>query len=394
MSSFFANRRIANLVQAAVAAATAVPGVALAEYGLNMPRGVTELSRQHYDLHMLIFYICVAIGVVVFGVMFWAIFHHRKSRGAVAQQFTHSTTAELIWTTIPMLILIGMAVPATKALIAMESTGAPDMQIKITGYQWKWRYDYLDEGFGFFSSLDEKSNEARQLNSGISPHDVENYLLEVDEPVVVPVGKKIRFLTTANDVIHSWWVPDLGWKRDAVPGFINSSWAVIDEPGVYRGQCAELCGRDHAFMPVVLKAVEEDEYRQWVTRKLDEQQAEASEAGKTFAFAELMTRGEEVYKGNCAACHQANGQGIPGAFPALAGSAVATGELEGHVNIVLNGKPGTAMAAFRNQLSEADLAAVLTYERNAWGNEELLAEGAIKILQPADIVTRLAAEGL
>lgn len=370
-----------------------LPGVALAEYGLNMPRGVTELSRQHYDLHMLIFYICVAIGVVVFGVMFWAIFHYRKSRGAVAQQFTHNTTAELIWTTIPMLILIGMAIPATRALIAMESSGRPDMQIKVTGYQWKWRYDYLDEGFGFFSSMDEKSNEARQLRSGVSPYDVEHYLLDVDEPVVVPVGKKIRFLTTANDVIHAWWVPDLGWKRDAIPGFVNSSWARIDEPGVYRGQCAELCGRDHAFMPIVVKAVGEDEYRQWVDEKLAAQRAMAAEEDREFSFAELMSRGEQVYKGNCAACHQANGQGIPGAFPALAGSALVTGALEEHIGIVLYGKPGTAMAAFGEQLSAADLAAVLTYERNAWGNDAQLAADAVRQIQPADVTVRLAQGG-
>ena len=367
-----------------------LPGIAWAEYGLNMPRGVTQQSHQHYDLHMLIFYICVAIGVVVFGVMFWSIFHHRKSRGAVAAQFSHSTTVELLWMAIPMLILIGMAVPATRVLIAMESTGNPDMQIKVTGYQWKWRYDYLDEGFGFFSSLAADSNEARQLRSGISPHTVPNYLLEVDEPLVVPVGKKIRFLTTANDVIHAWWVPALGWKRDAVPGFINSSWARIEEPGTYRGQCAELCGRDHAFMPVVLKAVEQDEYRDWVKQMQQKQQDSASEADQTFSFDELMTRGEQVYATNCSACHQAGGQGIAGAFPALAGSALATGALQDHVQIVLHGKTGTAMAAFGAQLSAAELAAVITYERNAWGNDQQLAEAAERMVQPADITVQLA----
>ncbi len=289
-----------------------------------------------------------------------------------------------------MLILIGMAVPATRVLIAMESTGNPDMQIKVTGYQWKWRYDYLDEGFGFFSSLAADSNEARQLRSGISPHTVPNYLLEVDEPLVVPVGKKIRFLTTASDVIHSWWVPALGWKRDAIPGFINSSWARIDEPGVYRGQCAELCGRDHAFMPIVLRAVEEQEYRDWVVQMQQKQQDSASEANQTFSLDELMARGEQVYTTNCSACHQAGGQGIPGAFPALAGSAIATGALQEHARKVLYGKAGTAMAAFGVQLSAAELAAVITYERNAWGNDQQLAEAAERMGQPADIAVQLA----
>lgn len=239
-------------------------GPAAADWALNMPRGVTPISRDVYDLHMLIFWICVWIGVAVFGVMFWSIIHHRKSKGVVAAQFHHSTKAEIIWTIIPALILIGMAIPATRTLIAMESTGDSDLTIKVTGYQWKWHYDYVDEGISFFSTLAKSSNEARQRGSGIDPTSVENYLLEVDRPLVVPVNKKIRFLTTANDVIHAWWVPALGWKRDAIPGFINESWAIIEKPGVYRGQCAELCGRDHAFMPIVLIAKEEDEYQQWV----------------------------------------------------------------------------------------------------------------------------------
>ena len=364
------------------------PGAAFAEYGLNMTRGVTPISREVYELHMLIFWICVVIGVVVFGVMFWSIFHHRKSRGAVAAvHMTHSTRAEIVWTAIPILILVGMAIPATRTLIAMESVAESDLTIKVTGYQWKWRYDYLDEGFGFFSNLAQDSNEARQLDSGLNPYEVPNYLLEVDEPLVVPVNRKILFLTTANDVIHAWWVPELGWKRDAIPGFVNSSWAYIDTPGTYRGQCAELCGRDHAYMPVVLKAVPEEEYSAWVEERKALQVALQEEAGQTFSREDLMARGKAVYDTNCTACHQAGGQGIPGAFPALAGGGITVGPIGEHMKIVLYGKPGTAMQAFGAQLGDADLAALVTYERNAWGNDALLAEGAIDMVQPADVAT-------
>jgi cytochrome c oxidase subunit 2 len=356
-------------------------GPAAADWALNMPKGVTPISRDVYDLHMLIFWICVAIGVVVFGVMFWSIIYHRKSRGAVAAQFHHSTKAEIIWTIIPALILIGMAIPATKTLIAMESTGESDLTIKVTGYQWKWHYDYVDEGISFFSTLAKSSNEARQLGSGIDPASVENYLLEVDNPIVVPVNKKIRFLTTANDVLHAWWVPALGWKRDAIPGFINESWAVIEEPGVYRGQCAELCGRDHAFMPIVLIAKEEGEYRQWVEEMKQAQAGAAAEADKEWTREDLMAKGEQVYGSICAACHQADGKGIPGVFKPIAGSPVATGPLADHINIVLNGKAGTAMAAFGGQLNDVELAAVITYQRNAFGND------TGDVVQPKDIQT-------
>jgi len=378
-------RACTRLATVALAGWALLPRAALAEYGYNLTRGVTPISREVYDLHMLIFWICVAIAVVVFGAMFWSIFHYRKSRGAVAAQFEHSTRAEIAWTIIPVIILVVMAVPATRVLVAMEDNADAEMTIKVTGYQWKWRYDYLDEDIGFFSSLDEKSNEARQLNSGISPYQVPNYLLDVDEPVVVPINKKIRFLTTSNDVIHAWWVPDLGWKRDAIPGFINSSWALIEEPGIYRGQCTELCGRDHAFMPVVLKAVSEEDYRAWVEEKRGVQLAAAEDAVKTFTLEEQMARGEGVYKQYCGACHQANGQGIPGAFPALAGSAIALGPIADHVDIILNGKAGTAMAAFGGQLDDAQIATVVTYERNAWGNDSQLAEGVESIIQPTEV---------
>ena len=362
-----------------------------AEYGLNLTRGVTPISEEVYDLHMLIFWICVVIAVVVFSILLWAIIFFRKSKGAVADtSLKHNTKLEIIWTAIPVLILIGMAIPATRVLIAMEDTSEPDMTIKVTGYQWKWRYDYLEEGIGFFSSLHESSDKARQRNSGIDPKSVENYLLEVDNPVVVPINKKIRFLTTANDVLHAWWVPDLGWKRDAIPGYINSSWAEITKPGVYRGQCAELCGKDHGFMPVVLHAVSEEEYQVWVEEQKTLMAAAEADSGKEFTLAELMTRGEKVYQANCAACHQAGGDGLPGAFPALKGSAITVGPVVDHINIVLNGKAGTLMAAFGPQLGDADLAAVITYERNSWGNDALVEEEVV--VQPRRIAEQRGAE--
>lgn len=232
-----------------------------ADLALNMPRGVTAISQDVYSLHMLIFWICVAIGVVVFGVMFWSIYHHRKSRGAVPAQFHESTVVEVVWTVIPMLILIGMAVPATKTLVRMADARDAELTIKVTGYQWRWQYDYLDQDVKFFSTLSTPQAQIRN----VAAKD-EHYLLEVDHPLVVPVGKKVRILTTAADVIHSWWVPDLGWKKDAIPGFINEAWTLIEKPGTYRGQCAELCGKDHGFMPVVVKAVPEAEFQQWLAQ--------------------------------------------------------------------------------------------------------------------------------
>ncbi|MDX1519592.1 MAG: cytochrome c oxidase subunit II, partial [Gammaproteobacteria bacterium] len=280
-------------------------GPAWAEYGLNLTRGVTPISQQVYDLHMLILWIVTIIGVLVFGVMFWSIFHHRKSKGAVAAQFHHSTKAEIIWTIIPILILVAMAIPATKTLIFMEKTGDAEMTVKVTGYQWKWKYDYMDEDLSFFSSLSQASNEARQLGSGIDPNEVDNgnYLLEVDNPIVLPINTKIRILTTANDVIHAWWVPALGWKRDAIPGFINDNWTYIEEPGTYRGQCAELCGKDHGFMPIVLKAVPKEEYVAWVEEMKLAQAEAAAGADREWSMDELMSKGEQVYGANCASCH-------------------------------------------------------------------------------------------
>ncbi len=349
-------------------------GGASAEYGLNLPRGVTPIANEAYDLHMMILWICVAIGVVVFGAMFYSILNHRKSKGAVAAQFHESTVVEIVWTIIPFLILIGMAIPATKALIAMEDTSNSDLSIKVTGYQWKWQYEYLDDGISFFSTLATPKEEIydRQAKN-------EHYLLEVDNPVVVPVGKKVRLLITASDVIHAWWVPELGMKKDAIPGFVNEMWFRIDKPGIYRGQCAELCGKDHGFMPIVVDARSEADYAAWVAEQKMAMASASAANDREWTKAELMERGEQVYNSSCAACHQANGQGLPGAFPALAGGKITTGPLAGHIDIVMNGKAGTAMAAFGAQLSDADMAAVITYERNAWGNN------TGDVVQPGDI---------
>ncbi|AMX01212.1 cytochrome c oxidase subunit II [Microbulbifer thermotolerans] len=334
-------------------------------WGVNMRQGVTEVAQSTYDLHMLIFWICVAIGVLVFGVMFYSMWRHRKSRGYKAAQFHESTIVELVWTIIPTLILIGMAVPATKTLYDIYDTEEADIDIMVTGYQWKWKYDYLGSDVSFFSNLSTPRTQIdnRQPKS-------EHYLLEVDEPLVIPVNKKVRFLLTANDVIHSWWVPELAVKKDAIPGFINEAWARVDEPGIYRGQCAELCGKDHGFMPIVVKAVPEAEYNAWLSERAVAAAKMKALTEKTFTFDELFARGEQVYNRTCAACHQPNGQGVPGAFPAIAGSKIATGPLEGHLNIVIYGsKVNPAMQAFGQQLSEVDLAAVITYQRNAFGND-------------------------
>ena len=351
-----------------------VAGMAVAEYGLNLRPGVTPIAQEAYSLHMLILWVCVAIGIVVFGAMFYSIVYHRKSKGAVAAQFHESTAVEIAWTIVPFLILIGMAIPATKALIAMEDTRNSDISIKVTGYQWKWQYEYLDEGVNFFSTLSTPKEEIFNRADKNT-----NYLLEVDNPVVVPVNKKVRLLITANDVIHAWWVPDLGMKKDAVPGFVNEMWFSIDTPGTYRGQCAELCGKDHGFMPIVVIAKEQADYEAWLAEQQKAAGAAAADADRTFSKDELMARGEKVYNTNCAACHQANGEGVPGAFPAIKGGAISTGPVAGHLAIVLNGKTGTAMQAFGAQLNDADLAAVVTYERNAWGND------TGDVVQPADV---------
>jgi cytochrome c oxidase subunit 2 len=336
---------------------------------INLTRGVTEQSRLNYELHMTVLWICVVIGILVFSAMFLSIVLHRKSKGYKAAKFTHSTKAEMLWSIIPVLILVVIAVPATRALIVMEVTPATEMTVKITAFQWRWKYEYLDEGIEFISSLAASSNAARRLDSGIDPASVDNYLLEVDHRLVLPAGTKIKFLITADDVIHSWWVPALGWKRDAVPGFINEAWAEIQKPGIYRGQCAELCGRDHGFMPIVLEVLPPEQFQQWVNQQKQNAATEQAESERLWTQQELMERGESVYQTQCATCHQADGSGLAPAFPALAGSAVVTGPLAEHISVVLNGRSGTAMQAFGGLLSGSDIAAVLTYTRNSFGNE-------------------------
>ncbi len=346
----------------ALIAGASLSAPALADWRMNMLPGVTGISNEIYSLHMTILWICVAIGVGVFGVMFWSIFAHRKSRGYKPAHFHENTVVEILWTIIPFAILVIMAIPATATLVDMYDTTEADLDIKVTGYQWRWKYDYVDEGFGYFSNLATPQDEIYNRMDK-----TENYLLEVDRPLVIPAGQKVRFLMTANDVIHSWWVPAFGLKKDAIPGFINEAWATVDEPGIYRGQCTELCGKDHGFMPVVVKVVPQDEYDQWVIEQREAAETERQLTEKDWTLEELMERGEGVYASYCAACHQQDGSG-GGAFPALAGSPVATGDIQGHMDMVINGVSGTAMQAFGEQLSEADLAAVITYERNAWGN--------------------------
>jgi cytochrome c oxidase subunit 2 len=346
------------------------PLSAMADWALNMREGATPISQEIYNLHMVTLWVVTIIGILVFGVMFWSIFHHRKSKGVKAAKFSHSTTVEIIWTIIPTVIIISLAIPATKLLIKMDDTSEAAITIKATGSQWKWKYDYLDgvgEGLTFYSNLDKDSKEVSQRDSGLDPMESENYLLDVDEPIVLPVNTKIRILTTAQDVIHAWWVPDLGWKRDAIPGFINDNWAVIEKPGTYRGQCAEICGAGHGYMPIVVKAVSMDEYTEWVEDKKLAIAAAKNTSDIVLNMEELMTKGEAGYKAQCLVCHQANGEGIKGAFPALVKSPVSTekGRRLEHIHQIIYGK--NLMPAL-GHLSDVDIAAITTYERNAWGN--------------------------
>ena len=355
--------------------ALASPGAFAAWDLLNLPIGVTPISRIVYDLHMLILWICIAIGIVVFGVMFFSIVRHRKAAGAQAAQFHHSTLAEIAWTVIPIIILVVMAVPATTTLIEMEDTTDADLTVKVTGYQWKWKYEFIEDDLTVYSNLAVSSRQAIYED----PTKVENYLLEVDNPIVFPVGKKVRLLLTADDVIHAWWVPAFGQKKDAIPGYINEIWTRVDEPGVYRGQCAELCGKDHGFMPIVVRAAPEEEYKAWIAQQKAAQAEQAALAMREWSKTELMALGEKVYVTSCATCHQVDGVGIEGAFPSIRGSGVVTGGVEAHLKLVMDGRQGTAMRPFGVQLSDVELAAVVTYQRNAFGN----ATG--DIVQPAMI---------
>ncbi|PCJ92500.1 MAG: cytochrome c oxidase subunit II [Porticoccaceae bacterium] len=344
-------------------------------WAVNMPRGVTSVSNAIYDIHMIVFWICVVIGVGVFAVMFYSMYAHRKSRGAVAANFHENTTAEVVWTIIPALILVVMAIPATKTLLEVYDTSEAEMDIKITGYQWKWQYEYLGEDVVYMSELATPESEIYNT----APKG-QHYLQEVFEPLVIPVKTKVRFLITSKDVIHSWWVPDFAVKRDAIPGFVNETWTYVDEPGVYRGECAELCGKGHPFMPIVVNVLEKEEYNAWLAEKKVQVAAIRELTKKTFTLEELMVSGEAAYNRSCASCHMVNGEGIPGVFPALKGSAVATGEISKHLDVVVNGVAGTAMQSFGGQLSEIDLAAIITYERNAWGHD------TGDVVQPIDVL--------
>jgi len=337
------------------------------QYTLNMRKGVTDISAEVYDMHMLMFIICVVIGVGVFGVMFVSMFFHRKSRGAKPANFHESVKVEIAWTITPFIILIGMAFPATKLLINMEDASEPDVTVLVTGSQWKWHYKYMDNDVEFFSKIATQQDQIK----GKIPKGV-NYLLEVDRPLVIPTGKKIRFLVTSDDVIHSWWVPDFAVKQDANPGFINDAWAIANEPGIYRGQCAELCGKDHGFMPVVVIAKEPAEFDKWIAEQEAIQMQAKEEEQRLLAMnmtmPEAMTQGEQVYLANCAACHMPNGEGLPGVFPALKGSQIAVADKPRHIEIMINGVTGSAMQSYAKQLTMSEIAAVVTYERNAWGN--------------------------
>ena len=357
-----------------VAAAGAFPG-ARAAWELNLPPPSTPIAAEILGLHNAIMLVCLVIFVVVFGVMFYSLYAHRKSRGHEPATFSHSNKVEVIWTVIPFLILVGLAIPSTATLLRMEDTTDAELTIKITGYQWKWRYEYPEQDISFFSTLaTSRSQIENREEKG------EHYLREVDNPVVLPAGKKVRLLLTANDVIHAWWIPKFGVKKDAIPGFVNEMWVLVDEPGTYRGQCVELCGKDHGFMPIVAEVLSPEDFDAWVRERQNAQAVAPQPPARDWDKAELLAKGEQVYT-QCAACQGDDGQGIANAFPAIAGSAVATGPVDEHVSLVLNGRAGTAMQAFKDQLSDVELAAVITYQRNSFGN------GTGDVVQPATVQT-------
>jgi len=366
-------------------------GVALAQVGdmpggpqvnqLNLHRGVTQIASDIMDLHSFLLVICTLIFIGVFGVMVYSIVKHRKSKGAVPATFHENVGVEIAWTVIPFLIIISMAVPATRAVVAMKDTSNADLTVLVTGYQWKWGYEYLDgpaQGVKFLANL----STPRDQIDGKAPKS-DTYLIETDRHLVVPVNKKVRVVLTANDVIHSWMVPQFGVKQDAMPGVLRETWFRATKAGTYRGQCAELCGKDHAFMPIVVEVMEQADYEKWATEQRQALQAAADDPTKTYELEELRARGEKVYAANCIACHQANGQGLPNTFPALAGNEkVVLAPMKEQIEVILNGRPGTAMAPFRDLLNDVEIAAVATYTRHAWGNN---GKGPDPIVQPSDV---------
>lgn len=373
---------------AAAIAMTSFGGAAFAEnvsgqpLQYNLAEPVTEIARQIYDLHTLMLVICLVIFVAVFGVMFYSIYAHRKSKGAKSASFHESVKVEIAWTIVPFLIVIGMALPATKTVVAMKDTSNADLTIKATGYQWKWGYEYLageGEGISFLSTLATPRDQIDD-HEGQAVARGENYLMEVDNHVVVPVNKKVRVVTTANDVIHAWMIPAFGVKQDAIPGFVRDTWFKAEEEGIYRGQCAELCGKDHAYMPIVVEVMSEENYSKWVQAKLDEMKAKQDDPTKEWTKEDMVARGEQVYNANCAACHQASGEGIPGAFPTLVAAPSVVGPQAAQIDILLNGK-GAGMPAWK-QLSDVEIASVITYTRNAWANA---GTGTDPVVQPSAV---------
>ncbi|MAZ09778.1 MAG: cytochrome c oxidase subunit II [Sutterellaceae bacterium] len=376
------------VASAAAIAMTSFGGAAFAEnvsgqpLQYNLAEPVTEIARQIYDLHTLMLVICLVIFVAVFGVMFYSIYAHRKSKGAKSASFHESVKVEIAWTIVPFLIVIGMALPATKTVVAMKDTSNADLTIKATGYQWKWGYEYLageGEGIAFLSTLTTPRDQIDD-HEGQAVARGENYLMEVDNHVVVPVNKKVRVVTTANDVIHAWMIPAFGVKQDAIPGFVRDTWFKAEKEGIYRGQCAELCGKDHAYMPIVVEVMSEENYSKWVQAKLDEMKAKQDDPTKEWTKEDLVARGEQVYNANCAACHQASGEGIPGAFPALVAAPSVVGPQADQIAILLNGK-GAGMPAWK-QLSDVEIASVITYTRNAWANA---GTGTDPVVQPSAV---------
>jgi cytochrome c oxidase subunit 2 len=344
---------------------------------VNLTPGVTRIAADQWWIHNFLLVVCLVIFVSVFGVMFYSLWAHRKSRGAKSADFHESTAVEIAWTIVPFIIVIGLAVPATRMVVEQKDTSQADLTIKATGYQWKWGYEYLKgEGAGI-SMLSTLATPRAQIE-GKEPKS-ETYLMEVDNALVVPVDQKIRMVVTANDVIHAWMVPAFGVKQDAIPGFVRDTWFRAEKVGTFRGNCAELCGKDHAFMPIVVEVKSQADYKTWVDGKKEEMLARADDPTKEWQVADLTDRGAKVYAANCVACHQGTGKGVPGAFPALEGSKVVLGKQDDQIALLLNGKQGTAMASFK-QLSDVELAAVATYTRNAWGNK-----ADDNVVQPKDV---------
>ena len=382
-----------NAAIAAIIGVTALVALislpAMASYDVNIPQPASPIADQIYGLHMYILWVCATIFVVVFGMMFYSIFKFRKSNGAKPDvNFHESTLIEIIWTIIPFIILIAIAVPATKTVLQMKDTSNPDMTIKVTGFQWGWRYDYNAENFGFYSNLSTPWSQIGQPGTASTEAKGKDYLLEVDNALVVPVGKRIRLLITSNDVIHGWYVPQLGINQYGIPGFIKDVWFTAESVGTFKGQCSQICGKLHGYMPIAVIVKSETDYAKWVEESRAKWSTNALTAvapaappeddGKTFTMAEAKDKGEKIYAANCVACHQANGKGLPPAFPSLAGSKTVLGTSDQQINVLLNGRAGTAMQSFA-RLSNSEIATVITYTKNSFGNS------VGKVIQPADI---------